>query len=148
MKPLTNLEIDKIMTKYDNYRGTFSKDMLPKTMKKNEATVVNLQGYFAGDGTHWVCIYNDEKSDKVKYFDSFGLVPPNEVIKYMKTTNKNIIYNDSQIQNMDSILCGYYCIYYIEQRNEGRTADEVLLDFHDNPTEFNKKFMKFYLDIL
>ena len=39
MKPLTNLEIDKIMTKYDNYRGTFSKDMLPKIMKKNEATV-------------------------------------------------------------------------------------------------------------
>ena len=56
MKSLTNLEIDKIMTKYDNYRETFSKDMLPKTMKKNEATVVNLQDYFAGDGTHWVCM--------------------------------------------------------------------------------------------
>ena len=66
----------------------------------------------------------------------------------MKTTNKNIIYNDLQIQNMYSILCGYYCIYYIEQRNEGRTADEVLLDFHDKPTEFNKKFMKFYVGIL
>ena len=115
MNPLTNLKIDKIMTKYGNYRGTFSKDMLPKTMKKNETTVVNLEDYFAGDGTHWVCIYNDEKSDKVEYFDSFGLVPPNEVIKYMKTTNKNIIYNDSHIQNMNSILCGYYCIYYIER---------------------------------
>ena len=86
--------------------------------------------------------------DKVEYFDSFGLVPPNEVIKYMKTTNKNIIYNDSQIQNMNSILCGYYCIYYIEKQNEGQTADEVLLDFHDKPTEFNEKFMKFYVDIL
>ena len=40
------------MTKYDNYRGTFSNDMLPKTIKKNEANVVNLQDYFAGDGTH------------------------------------------------------------------------------------------------
>ena len=110
MKPFTNLEIDKIMTKYDNYPGTFSKDMLPRTMKKNEATVVNLQDYCAGDGTHWVCIYNDEKSDKAEYFDSFELVPPNEVIKYMETTNKSIIYNDQQIQNMNSILCGYYCI--------------------------------------
>ena len=56
MKPLTNLEIDKIMTKYNNYRGTFSKHtcILPKTMKKNEASVVNLQDYFAGDGTYWV----------------------------------------------------------------------------------------------
>ena len=51
MKPLTNLEIDKIITKYNNYRGTFSKHMLPKTMMKNEATVVNLH---VGDGTHWV----------------------------------------------------------------------------------------------
>ena len=72
------------MTKYGNYRGTFSKNVLPKTMKKNEATVVNLQDYFAGDGTHWVCIYNHEKLDKVEYFDSFGLVPLNEVIEYIK----------------------------------------------------------------
>ena len=49
---------------------------------------------------------------------------------------------------MNSILCGYYCIYYIEQQKEGRTADEVLYDFHDKPTEFNETFMKFYVDIL
>ena len=48
MKPLTNLDIDKIMIKCDNYRGTFSKDMLPKAMNKNESAVVNLQDYFAG----------------------------------------------------------------------------------------------------
>ena len=104
MKPLTNLDIDKIMIKCDNYQGTFSKDMLPKAMNKNESAVINLQDYFPGSGTHWVCVYNEEKSDKVEYFDSFGLVPPNEVVKYMKTTNKNIIYNDAQIQNINSIL--------------------------------------------
>ena len=52
MKPLTNLDIDKIMIKCDIYRGTFSKDMLPKAMNKNESAVVNLQDYFAGSGTH------------------------------------------------------------------------------------------------
>ena len=46
MKPLTNLDIDKIMIKCDNYRGTFSKDMLPKAMNKNESAVVNLQELF------------------------------------------------------------------------------------------------------
>ena len=49
---------------------------------------------------------------------------------------------------MNSILCGYYCIYYIKQRNKGRIADDVLLDFHNKSTKFNKKFMKFYVDIL
>ena len=57
MKPLTNLDIDKIMIKCVNYRGTFSKDMLPKPMNKNESAVVNLQDYFAGSRTHWVCFY-------------------------------------------------------------------------------------------
>ena len=63
----------------------------------------------------------------------------------MKTTNKNIIFNDAQIQNIDSILCGYYCLYYITESNKNRKADEVLLDFHQSPTEFNEQFMKFYL---
>ena len=140
MKPLTNLDIDKIMIKCDNYRGTFSKDMLPKAMNKNESAVVNLQDYFAGNGTHWVCVYNEQKSNNVEYFDSFGLVPPPDVVKYMKTTNKNIIYSDAQIQNIDSILCGYYCLYYITERNKGRTANEVMLDFHEKPTAFNEMF--------
>jgi len=88
MKPLSILDIDKIMKNCDNYRGTFSKDMLPKIMDENESTIVNLQDCFACSGTHWVCIHNDEKSKNVEYFDSFGLIPPNQVVAYMKTTNK------------------------------------------------------------
>jgi len=51
--------------------------MLPKTMDENESTIVNLQDYFAGSGTQWTFIYNDEKTKNVEYFDSFGLIPPN-----------------------------------------------------------------------
>jgi len=53
------------MKNCDDYRGTFSKDIFPQTMDENESTIVNLQDYFAGSGTHWVCIYNDEKSKTV-----------------------------------------------------------------------------------
>ena len=144
MTPLSNLDIDKIMINCTHYRGTFSKDMLPKRMNKNESIVVNLQDYFAGSGTHWVCVYNEEKSNTVDYFDSFGLVPPIEVIKYVKATNKPLVYNDSQFQDINSILCGYYCLYYIMERNNGRTAADVLSDFHEKPTMFNERFMKFY----
>jgi len=62
IKTLSNLDIDKIMKNCDNYRGTFSKDVLSKTMNESESTVVNLQDYFADNGTHWVYIYNDENS--------------------------------------------------------------------------------------
>jgi len=134
------------MKNCNNYRSTFSKDILPKTMKENESTIVNLQDYyFAGEGTHWVCLYNDMQSVDIEYFDSFGLVLPNEILRYMKTTSKNIIYNDIQILMSDSIFCGYYCLYFITERNKGRKAKEILLDFHKQPTEFNETFMKLYV---
>jgi len=62
----------------------------------------------------------------------------------MITTNKNIIYNDTQIQNINKILRSYYCLYFITERNKGQTANEILLDFH-KPTDINEMFMKFYV---
>ena len=118
LKPLSNINIDQIMKKYKitNYRGTYSKDMLPKSINNSESMIINLQDYFKGEGTHWVVIYNDKNSNMIEYFDSFGLKPPIECIKYMKTSNKPIEYNSSQIQIIYSIMCGYYCCYYIIER--------------------------------
>jgi len=53
IKPLSNSDIDEIIKNCDNYKDTFRKDVLLKTMDENESTVVNLQDYFAGSETHW-----------------------------------------------------------------------------------------------
>ena len=133
------------MKKYGilNYRGTFSKDMLLKQINKNESVVINLQDYFNGQGTHWTAVYNSPESTDIEYFDSFGLVPPNEVVKYMRGV-KNLIYNGSQIQGINSIMCGYYCVYYIMKRYEGITPDKILLDFHERPDLFNETFIQYF----
>ena len=75
LKPLSNINIDQIMKKYKitNYRGTYSKDMLPKSINNSESMIINLQDYFKGEGTHWVVIYNDKNSNMIEYIDSFGL---------------------------------------------------------------------------
>ena len=39
-------------------------------------------------------------------------------------------------------------VYYITERNKGRTANELLLDFHEKPTPFNEMFMKFYVSYI
>jgi hypothetical protein len=36
-----------------------------------------------GQGTHWVCWYRD--GDNKYYFDSYGLDPPIELVKYLQT---------------------------------------------------------------
>lgn len=128
--------------KITNYKGTFSKDMLPDRIHDEESIVVNLQDYFQGGGTHWVAVYNNKNSNSIEYFDSFGLEPPNECIKYMETSNKPIEYNSSQIQNMDSIMCGFYCCYYIVERYKGRIPIDILLDFQLKPSLCNEVFIR------
>ena len=62
-----------------------------------------------GSGTHWVCYYNNY------YFDPFGMPPPLEVKRYIN----NIKYNDIQYQDTRSVLCGYYCLYFLKRLNDG-----------------------------
>lgn len=142
--PLSSVDIHKIMTRYtiDNFRGVFSKDMLPSTLDRNESCVINIEDYFRGSGTHWVCVYNDPSSRDVEYFDSFGLFPPDVVLNYMKTGHKGIIYNDSEIQTIESIMCGYFCCYYIISRHMGRRPLDVLLQFDQEPNKHNEQIIK------
>ena len=129
------------MGKYQisNFKGVFSKDLLPKIINQNESCIVNIEDYFNGNGTHWVCIYNDHNSKDVEYFDSFGLYPSDVVVDYMKTSQKGIIYNDGEIQDSNSIMCGYYCCYYIIKRFTGHKHIDILLDFDQEPTSKNEK---------
>ena len=52
-------------------------------------------------------------SNNVTYFDSFGVEHiPKEIKEFVK--NKNIITNTFRIQAYDSIMCGYFCIGFID----------------------------------
>ena len=41
--------------------------------------------------------------------------PPIEVVKYIK----DIQYNDIQYQDTKSVLCGYYCLYFLKRLDDG-----------------------------
>ena len=144
MKPLSNFDIEKICKKLkiNNFRGVFSKDMLPLIMKGYESVVINIQDYLDGGGTHWVCVYNSPHNKDVLYFDSFGMKPSDVVIKYMKTAGKGVVYNSGHIQNMNSIMCGYWCIYVINELYNGRSFIDILMDFDFNGSKENEKVIR------
>ena len=66
-------------------------------------------------GTHWVAfIVKDKKS---YYFDSFGGTPDKLILKQLP---KPILYHNFKIQDINSKLCGSYCLcffYLIERLN-------------------------------
>ena len=66
-------------------------------------------------GSHWTCFI--VKDNKSYYFDSFG----GQLDKFLlKQLSKPIIYHNYKIQDINSILCGSYCLYFfylIERMN-------------------------------
>jgi hypothetical protein len=61
-----------------------------------------------GNGTHWTALtYN---KDYAIYFDSFGIIPPLEIIQQVKS--KLLHHSVFIIQDGDSVMCGWFCIFF------------------------------------
>ena len=59
----------------------------------------------------------------VTYFDSFRVEHISKEIKKF-IGNKNIITNTHRIQAYDSIMCGYFCIRFIDFMLKGKSLLE------------------------
>ena len=103
-------------------------------MIKNGAYVINLDEY-ADVGTHWIALYANVTNNKVVYFDSFGVEHvPKEVKIFIG--NKDTKTNIFRIQAYNSIMCGYFCIGFVDFMLAGKT----LIDFTGlfSPYDFEK----------
>ena len=120
-KPLSNIDllewVKQLGIKY--FRGIYSRDNLPSSTMQKECGIINLDSKI-GPGTHWVC-YRNINLNYCEYFDSFGLIMPTEINKYLLTSRKKIVYSGDEIQERDSVLCGYWCLYYLLERQKGRS---------------------------
>ena len=124
-KPLSNTDLFNWVKhlKIKHFRNIYSRDNLPNKIMKKECGITNLDSKI-GVGTDWVCYRNIDKY--CEYFDSFGLIMPNEVQTYLSSSGKQIIYSGDEIQERDSVLCGYWCIYYLNERQKGKTILETI----------------------
>ena len=133
--PLTNFEIQKYYQNELRFNGVFSRDNLQKI--KDEAYIINLDEY-SDIGTHWVALY--VQNNDVTYFDSFGVEHiPKEIRTFIG--NKNIKTNIFRIQAYDSIMCGYFCIGFIDFMLAGKTLIEFINLF--SPNNFKKMMVLF-----
>ena len=104
----------------------YSRNNLPNKIKKG-AYVINLDEY-ENTGLFVKPIYTI-------YFDSFGIEHiPKEINKFIG--NNDIKSNIFRIQAYDSIMCGYFCIEFVNYMLKGKT----LLDYTNlfSPSDFKK----------
>ena len=134
--PLTNIEINKCYKNEPRFNGIYSRNNLPKTIKK-EAYVINLDEYEI-TGTHWVSLF--VKPKYTVYFDSFGVEHfPKEINKFI---HKDIKSNIFRLQAYDSIMCGYFCIEFINYMLEGKTLLDYTNLFFPNDFKKNDRVIK------
>lgn len=139
---LSSKEIEDMLHKLhiQNFNGVYSKDKLPKEKQKG-FYIINMQDFNDGDGTHWVTYYHN--TPLCSYSDSFGIIPPLDIIEYSKPNN--LIYTTKQIQNENSTCCGYYCIAFILSYDE-RLSPSINLKRYE--TMFSKTNTKINDNIL
>lgn len=118
-----------------------NKDLLNNMTPKIGCYIINLQNHNEGDGTHWTCFIIN-KSVAI-YYDSFGLICPVSVINFIKRFNKQmkLIYSIDAIQNIKSVACGWYVLFFLYYFNIQKNKNySLILNYHNNL--FNKNNSK------
>jgi len=129
---LTNVQIMKLAKRMriNNLEGVFFKSQLEDMkLKKNKSYIINLEDEYdeegeRNDGSHYTCFQynqNDKEEPEIVYFDSFGVAPPEEVLKFCNV--KGIPYNMIDIQSLMNSACGWYCLAFLHFINvwDGRS---------------------------
>jgi len=144
---LTNFDLEKIAKNYDvKLIGIYSKNELDNLQIENGNYIINLDDDI---GSHWTAL-NINKNKGI-YFDSFGSVPPQNVISFVKQKpNIKFGYNNFLIQDLESEKCGFYCIAFLLFLNRSKNKDiykatnDFIQLFKDNTLE-NDEILKKYL---
>lgn len=106
--------------------------------------IINLDNF---DGSHWTALFC--YMNQAVYFDSYGAIMPNEIIKFCNKYSLRLTYNQTQIQHLKSVLCGYFCLYFlyfmssnVKQHNMNKILNYCIEPFDTIEQENNDKILK------
>jgi len=105
-----------------NFRYFMRDDLCKAICKKQECSVVNLNTS-KQQGSHHTCYW--VSNNKKYYFDSFGVVPPKELVKYLKSP---IMYSTHQIQQYNDANCSEWCLYMLNELHKGKDFIDIIIE--------------------
>jgi len=116
---LSNSEIDDLVheLKIPNFRGCFIRNKTP-SLKVGESCILNLNGQ-----SHWTALIR--LPDGYFYFDSYGVIGPMDLDKL------DYIYNETDIQSLNSTACGFFCLGFIISMNRGGDGETMFRQYID-----------------
>ena len=140
--PLSNYDLIK-WCKYLNIpiNDVLSRDENVPHDHRQALFIYNLEPSYMS-GSHWVATYVKDKV--INYFDSFGLPPFQEMVNHARKKNLTLLHQNNQIQNLLTTTCGYFCLYFLNEMNKGKSYFDLLEVFDIYDTTNNEKFLEQY----
>ena len=141
-----NFETQKYCENEPRFNGVFSKNNLSKKIKDG-TYVINLDEY-ADVGTHWIALFCNR--NEIVYFNSFGVeYIPEEIKEFIEEFpgNKNIKTNIFRVQEDNSIMCGYFCIGFIDFMLAGKKLTNYTNLFSPHDLKKNDNIILSYFKI-
>ena len=94
--------------------NVLSRDVTVPHNPKLAIFIYNLEPSYMS-GSHRISAY--VRDGVINYFDSFGMPPFQEMVNHAKKKNLTLLHQNKQIQNLYSSTCGYFCLYFLNERH-------------------------------
>ena len=121
-------------------KNVLSRDQTVQHNHKLALFIYNLEPSYLR-GSHWIATY--VKDNVINYFDSFGMMPFQEMVDHAKRENVTLLHQNQQLQNLYTSTCGYFCLYFLNEMNKGIDYFDLLQVFKQD-TNYNEKFIEKY----
>jgi hypothetical protein len=119
---LSNFDLEHIAQHYGFPLTVVMKDELVNHKPKSGNYIINLESSSQGNGTHWLTLGIHNK--QCFYQDSFGIIPPQEVIDFCKRIpNSRLAFSEIQMQEITTETCGFYSIGLLIHLNRTKKID-------------------------
>lgn len=124
------------------FRGVFARDELASiTLTAPSLYVVNTD-LARNAGIHWTTIFLPENANAL-YFDSFGFAPLFfDYYCFLERHSPYFYFNKAQIQSVESVLCGEFCMYLAYMLCSGKTLEQYRSKFSLTAPTLNDAIIK------
>jgi hypothetical protein len=119
---LNNFELEEIAQYYGFPLTVLMKDELVNLKPKSGNYIINLQSSTSGNETRRLSANIDGKNSF--YMDSFGIIPPKEVIGFCKKIpNSRLAFSEIQMQEITTETCSWYAVGLLIHLNNTKNKD-------------------------
>lgn len=131
---MNTFQLETIFAGRRGFLGVYPSDKVfpPNLTRRPQCLIINLDSSDL-PGSHWVavCLYKIKNNKVLEYFDSYGTKSPRFKIPRGWIIRHSLI----PLQSPLSIVCGHYCVYFIDRRLCGISYISIIeqLSKMDNP---------------